>query len=350
VAVAGGPYASETGAVSFDGSASSDSDGDALTYRWDFGDGGTSTAVKPSYTYVQDGNYQVKLTVTDSKGAASPPAGTTAAVTRPVTFVGAGNIATCGMPNDEKTAALLDSIPGTVFTAGDNAFPDGTDSDYVACYAPSWGRHKARTYAVLGNHEYQNRGDLGKADGSFNYFGDRVGPRGLGYYSYNVGTWHIIVLNDKGAGGIDPTSPQGQWLADDLAKNTSRCTIALWHVPLFLSSNVAGWTVNIEHKSIWDALYAAGVDIVINGQQHNYERFAPMSPDGQRDPEHGIREFSVGTGGESVENFTVIHPNSEVRAAVYGVLKLTLKSGGYDWQFVPVPGATFTDSGSGTCH
>jgi PKD repeat protein len=348
--VVGGPYTSGDGTVSFDGSASTDSDGDALTFQWTFGDGATSTVVKPSHTYDADGNYAVSLVVTDSKGLASSPAGTTAAVSRTVTFVGAGNIATCGTNNDEATAKLLDAIPGTVFTVGDNAFPNGTDSDYVNCYAPAWGRHKARTYATLGNHEYQNRGDQGNAQASFDYFGDRVGPRDLGYYSYNLGAWHIIVLNDKGSSGIDPASPQGRWLAADLAANTTRCTIAMWHVPLFLSSNIPGWTVNPDHKSIWDALYAAGVDIVINGQQHNYERFAPMNPDGAVDAGRGIREFNVGTGGESVDVFSVVHPNSEVRAATFGVLKLSLRADSYSWEFVPIAGATFSDSGSGSCH
>jgi len=353
IAVAGGPYTSADGTVRFDGSASSDSDGDPLTFRWAFGDGATSDAVKPSHTYAQDGSYTVTLGVTDNKGAASTPAGTMALVSRPVVFVGAGNIATCGTSNDEATAQLLDSIPGTVFTAGDNAFPNGSDSNYVACYGPSWGRHKARTYAVLGNHDYQNLGDKGDARPSFDYFGDRLGPRGLGYYSYDLGAWHIIVLNDKGAYvGLDPASPQAQWLAADLAQNTRRCTLALWHIPLFLSSNSAGYTVNPEHKAIWDVLYAAGVDVVINGQQHHYERMAPMNPDGAVDQARGMRQFNVGTGGgDGVMLPTVaVHPNSEKRAAVFGVLKLTLKLDSYDWEFVPVAGATFSDTGSGTCH
>jgi hypothetical protein len=231
---------------------------------------------------------------------------------------------------------------------GDNAFPDGSDSVYAACYSPSWGRHKDRTFAVLGNHDYQR----GNANGSFTYFGDRAGPAGRGYYSYDLGAWHIIVLNDNMPYvAFDPASPQGQWLAADLANNTTkRCTIAMWHVPLFLSSFTKGYTVNPERKPLWDALYAAGVDIVLNGQQHHYERLAPMTPAGDLDEARGIREFNVGTGGESLSNPPEIHPHSEVRGAVFGVLKLTLKSDSYDWQFVPVAGASFSDSGSGSCH
>ena len=349
VAVVGGPYTSADGSVSFDGSASSDSDGDALTYQWTFGDGATSTVVKPTHTYDVDGNYAVSLVVTDSKGLASSPAGTTAAISRAVTFVGAGNIGTCGTNDDEATAKLLDAIPGTVFTLGDNAFQNGSAADYGDCYNPTWGRHKARTNPTLGNHDYQ----LGHATGAFDYYSDRAGPRDKGYYSYDVGAWHVIVLNDNtGYVSIAPDSPQGQWLAADLAANTKRCTIAMWHVPLFLSSNAEGYTQNPERKTLWDVLYAAGVDIVLNGQQHHYERFAPMAPNGTLDPAAGIREFNVGTGGgDGVLLPTVaIHPNSEVRTATFGVIKFSLRADSYSWEFVPVAGATFSDSGSGSCH
>ena len=353
VAVVGGPYTSADGVVTFDGSASSDSDGDALTYSWTFGDGGTSAVVKPSHTYVQDGNYGVSLTVTDAKGAHSDPSNTIAQISRPapaIVFMGASNIATCGSTNDERTAQLIEAEPNAVvFTIGDNAFPNGSDSDYVTCYSPSWGRLKDRTHPTLGNHEY----NLGNARGSFDYFGDAAGPRDKGYYSYDLGaTWHVIVLNDNTPYvQYAPGSDQATWLAADLAANTRRCTIAMWHVPLFQSSNTRGYTTNSERTSLWTMLYDAGVDIVLNGQPHHYERLKPMTPAGTVDEATGIREFNAGTGGESAMLPTVaIHPNSEVRSDAFGVLKLTLKADSYDWAFVPVAGASFSDSGSGSCH
>jgi len=355
VAVAGGPYNSATGTISVDGSQSSDPDaGDVLTFRWNFGDGTTGDSVKMSHTYQNDGNYNVSLIVTDNKGA-KDTASTTAgiAIEHGAVLIGAGNIATCGTTNDDKTAQIIDALPNAaVFTTGDNVFEHGNDSEYVSCYGPSWGRFLSRTHPTLGNHDYDNGSSDGA--GSFQYFGDRI-PAGTGYYSYDVGTWHVIVLNDKG--GTDPNNPgldqaQMAWLQSDLDQHQNqKCTIAMWHVPLFQSSNTPNWTVNPGHKPIWDMLYAAGVEIVLNGQQHNYERFAPMTPAGDVDSTNGIREFNVGTGGESVDNFTVaIHPHSEVRAAAFGVLKLSLKPDSYDWQFVPIDGATFSDSGSGTCH
>ena len=261
-------------------------------------------------------------------------------------LVGAGNIATCGGDGDEATANLLDAIPGTVVTLGDNAFPHGTLADYTNCYDPSWGRHKSRTYAVLGNHDY----DMGNADGAFDYFGDRAGPRGLGYYSVDLGAWHVIVLNDNIPFG--PGSAQDQWLVNDLAANTQRCTLAMWHVPLFLSSNFDAYTVNDDRRPLWNRLYTAHTDLVLNGHVHHYERFAPMQPDGTRDDATGIREINVGTGGESMDEVTTvaIHPNSEVRGFTFGVLKVTLEDGAYTWEFVPVAGESFTDSGQGVCH
>ena len=365
VAVAGGPYNTTSGTITVDGSKSSDPDaGDVLTFVWNFGDGTTGDSAKMSHTYQNNGNYTVSLQVSDNHGAKNT-ATTTALVNIEVfpILVGAGNVATCGTSNDDKTAHIIDSLlpqasadmgGGMVFTTGDNVFQHGTDSEYVNCYSPSWGQFVSRTHPTLGNHDYDNGGS--DASGSFQYFGNRImGAPGLGYYSYDLGKWHVIVLNDKGDTdasfkGMD--AAQASWLQADLdAHKDAKCTIAMWHVPLFQSSNTPGWTVNPGHKPIWDALYAAGVDVVLNGQQHNYERFKPMTPDGAVDETNGIREFNVGTGGESVDNFTVaIHPNSETRAAVYGVLKLTLKTNSYDWQFIPIAGETYTDSGTGTCH
>ncbi len=259
-------------------------------------------------------------------------------------LVGAGDIADC---DASPTAALLDNIPGTVFTAGDNAYPNGSSSDYSQCYDPSWGRHKARTRPSPGNHDHNTSG----AAGYFGYFGAQAGPAGLGYYSYELGAWHIISLDseyDYGV-GIDPTSPQGQWLRADLAATTKRCILAYWHYPRFSSGSNHGSDPALQ--TFWDALYAAGATIVISGHDHEYERFAPQAPDGTADPVRGIREFVVGTGGAGLYSLGTPLPNSEVgNDNSHGVLKLTLSDGSYTWEFIPVAGDSFRDSGSGTCH
>ena len=275
------------------------------------------------------------------------------ASTRDVVLVGAGDIADCSDPEGtgstggEDTATLLDGITGTVFTAGDNAYPYGTDADFNDCYGPSWGRHKARTYPAPGDHEYLATNE---ASGYFNYFGAVAGDPSKSYYSYNLGEWHIVVLNTKcgPAGGCGDDSPELRWLKEDLAANPKACTLAYWHHPLFSSGHHGN---NAYIKPIWNALYAANADVVVNGHDHDYERFAPQDPAGVADPVRGIREFVVGTGGAALRPFETIEPNSEVRNAdTHGVLKLTLHPTGYDWEFVPVAGETFTDSGSGRCH
>jgi hypothetical protein len=255
-------------------------------------------------------------------------------------FVGAGDIASCLYDTDEATAKLLDNIPGTVFTLGDNAYRYGTPADFKHCYAPTWGRHKSRTRPAPGNHDYNTAG----AAGYFDYFGAAAGDRSMGYYSYDLGTWHLIALNseiDQSAG-----SAQEQWLRADLAAHPNFCTLAYWHKPHF-SSGDHGY--NPDSQALWQALYEAGADVILNGHDHDYERFAPQNPNGQADPQ-GIREFVVGTGGNSLEPLTKIQPNSEVRNdSTYGVLKLTLHATSYDWQFVPIAGQTFTDAGTADC-
>lgn len=262
------------------------------------------------------------------------------------TILVAGNIATCGTTNDEATATLLESLSGTVFALGDNAFPDGSAVAYRDCYDPSWGRHKARTYAALGNHEY----NLGNAAASFDYFGSRAGPRELGYYSLDLGNWHVVVLNVNDAVSFEEGSAQDQWLQADLAANSKVCTIAFWHNPRFFSSNTLGWTSNAFITALWERLYDAGVDLVVNGHQHHYERFPPMTPTGSPDEARGIRQFNAGTGGESTEMPVAIAQHSEVRSDAFGILRLTLDAGTYAWEFVPVVSGQFSDSGTGTCH
>ncbi|WP_331096339.1 metallophosphoesterase family protein [Archangium sp.] len=261
--------------------------------------------------------------------------------TPPEVLVGAGDIASCAVEGDEATAALLDGVAGTVFTLGDNAYPDGTAQDFERCYAPSWGRHRQRTRPTPGNHEYHSA----KAGPYFDYFGTAAGEPGKGYYSYELGAWHVVVLNSElelGAGSV-----QEQWLRADLKASTKRCTLAYWHRPLFSSGPDRDTT---DVKPLWTALYEAGAEVVLGGHDHLYERFAPQTPEGKADPERGIRQFVVGTGGMTLYPFGAPLANSERRdASTLGVLKLTLEDGAYAWEFLSVRGGV-TDQGRGTCH
>ena len=263
-------------------------------------------------------------------------------------LVGAGDIASCDdLAGAYATAKLIEKIPGTVFAAGDLAYPDGSDEQFANCYGPTWGRFKDRTRPAPGNHEYHSG-----ATGYTRYWGAVAGDPARAYYSYDLGQWHIIALNSECAevGGCDETSVQGKWLQQDLAEHPAGCTLAYFHKPLFSSGLAHG--NDPQMKALWQMLYHAGADVVIGGHDHDYERFAPQDPDGNADAKHGIREFVVGTGGKNSHRFfTIPRPNSESRQAdTFGVLKLTLHPKSYDWQFVPEEGKTFSDSGSGDCH
>jgi len=261
-------------------------------------------------------------------------------------IVAAGDIADCSSDGDEATARLVGGIEGTVLTLGDNAYEDGTAQDFSECYEPSWGQFKERTRPAPGNHEYETEG----ASAYFDYFGDGAGQPGKGYYSYDLGQWHMVALNSNCEDvGCTASSPQVKWLEADLAKDAKTCTLAYFHYPLFSSGEYRPGIREV--KPLWEALYAADADVVLNGHDHNYQRFAPQDPDGKADPQRGIREFVVGTGGRS--HYTILGPiaNSEVyNDETYGVLKLTLRPEGYEWRFIPVEGETFTDSGSARCH
>ncbi|PYO39625.1 MAG: alkaline phosphatase, partial [Gemmatimonadetes bacterium] len=202
-------------------------------------------------------------------------------VVAPPVLVGAGDIADCTRNQDSLTANLMDTIPGTVFADGDNAYPDGSSTVYKNCYNPTWGRFKARTKPVPGNHDYLTSG----ASGYFNYFGSAAGASGKGYYSYDLGTWHVVALNSNIAMNVG--SPQEVWLKADLAKSTKRCTLAYWHHPLFSSGNEGA---HPETQPLFQDLYDAGAEVVVVGHDHDYERFAPQSPNGVADSLHGIRE------------------------------------------------------------
>jgi len=254
-----------------------------------------------------------------------------------VVLVGAGDISSCSNDNDEATARLLDSIPGTVFTAGDNAYEDGTYTEYTNCYNPTWGRSFSRTHPSPGNHEYDAPG----AAGYFKYFNNVAA-----YYAYNLGSWRVYSLDSE----IDVTSTSAEvtWLTSDLASHPSLCVLAYWHQPRWSSGSTHG--SNSSMQSLWSTLANAGTDLVINGHEHNYERFTEMDASGAA-ASPGLREIIVGTGGESHYPFGTPLSTSQVRNnSTFGVIKLTLSSGSYAWQFVPVAGSTFTDSGSSKCH
>ena len=270
----------------------------------------------------------------------SPPAPAPVIVPDAV-LVGAGDVGLCGVPEVEATARLLESVPGTVMALGDLAYPSGSSHDYAACYDPTWGRVKARTRPAPGNHDYETQ----QAAPYFSYFGDNAGPSGLGYYSYRAGAWLVLSLNSNIPASAD--SPQAMWVRETLASNPSSCTLAYWHHPLFSSGPNGD---NAVMRDIWRILQDGGADVVITAHDHIYERFAPQDATGHVDRAHGLREFVAGTGGGHLYSPKAIKPNSEVIGDAHGVLKLTLKAGSYDWQFVPIAGKSFTDFGSAGCH
>jgi hypothetical protein len=254
-------------------------------------------------------------------------------------LAGAGDIGMCGSSGPEATAKLLDGIDGIVFTAGDNAYFQGSVQQFRECYDPSWGRHKGRTRPAPGNHEYETPG----AAPYFAYFGSNAGPAGLGYYSFDAGEWHIVSLNSNIA--MTAGSAQATWLRDDLTAHTRPCTAAIFHHPLF-TGGPNGPTP--DARDLWRVLYDAGADIVINGHDHLYQRFAPQNPQGASDS-RGIREFVVGTGGAELYTLSRMPPNLETSTSAFGVLKLTLRSGSYDWQFLSIDGSS-PDSGHDVCR
>src|SRR5918993_4657193 len=327
--------------------------------------------------------------------------------TTTVTLVGAGDIANCTHNNDEDTAQLLGStlrsltpdgsLPppeqARVLAMGDNAYPRGTRAQFANCYdnyrlsvgtrydstRPAWwGQYKDRTMPVLGNHEYMNSDDPSIASKPyFDYFSANqlVGFKepaapvpndpnnnqfgltfGKGYYSYDLGSWHIVALNSncEKVGGCSETSPQGQWLQQDLTAHPAQCTLTYFHHPLY-ATGTGTRTPNV--KPFWDMLYSSGADVILSGHAHRYERHAPRNPDGQLDSTNGIRQFVVGTGGEpgGSEIDTTQVPNYQepldiVQIGTFGIIKLDLGANSYSWTFVPIAGQTFTDSGSGQCH
>ena len=268
--------------------------------------------------------------------AKSPPA---------AILLAAGDIADCSWDGAQLTAGLIESRPGTVAAIGDTAYPTGSASDYANCYQPTWGRFKSRTRPALGNHEYLTAG----AGAYFAYFGRKAAPPG-GYYSYRLGSWHIVVINSNcdQIGGCGPGSKQLRWLRADLANHPARCTLAYWHHPRFSSGPHGS---NEVMQPVWAALVKAGADVVLSGHDHLYQRFAPLDASGRIDPAGGIREFVVGTGGGSL--YPAVRPIAASRKIIehWGILRLKLGSNRYYWRFLSTnPTGRVLDSGSGACH
>ncbi len=260
-------------------------------------------------------------------------------VTPPV-LVGTGDIGSCLAVRDDETGRMLDSIAGVVFTVGDNDYSDATPAPaYGVCYPSSWARHLPRTRPAPGEDDVRN----GTLNDYYGFFGAAAAPP-LGYYSYDLGTWHIVVLNTT------PTADTAQlrWLEDDLADHPALCTLAITHRPRFSSGNTGSAPIQ---GAVFQRLYDAGVEILLSGNDHDYERFAPQAPDQTADPD-GVVQFVVGTGGKShgTINFPLEANSVAHNDDTYGVLRLVLRPGGYDWRFIPTPDRTFTDAGSATCH
>ncbi len=294
------------------------------------------------YRYVALAAGILSLGCTDTRYQSTDPLSPDMAGTAvPVILVGAGDIAGCPSNyKDEATARLLDGIAGTVFTLGDNVYEHATAADFKNCYGPSWGRHRARTRPSIGNHEYHTLGGAPYRS----YFGTRAaGPSGRSYYSYNLGEWHIVVLDSERY-----YADQATWLKADLAANPRRCTLAYWHQPYFTSGDLPP---KLVLKNLFTILYNAGAEVVVSGHNHIYERFYPQDPSGKANLARGIRNFVVGTGGAPLLPMRAKTPNLQVRQnSAHGVLKFSLYPTWYKWEFIPVAGKTFRDSGSNNCH
>ena len=301
---------------------------------------------------------KIPVQITPAPAAASAEQ---VALTGASIMIGAGDIAVCGTDGDERTAKLVDSVlrvdsvakvHDEVFTLGDNAYPDGSASNFALCFTPSWGdstkRIMKKIHPAPGNHEHQSVG----AAPYYQYFGSHAGSSKKGYYSYDVGEWHVIVLNSEiivNSGFTDAErKAQEDWLRNELKGTQKLCTMAYWHHPRFSS----GWHGDdTSLQPIWQILYDGGVDLILNGHDHEYERFLPQNPLGALDSAKGMAEYIVGTGGGDLRGFrSNPSPNSAARVQGYfGVLKLTLGKGEYRAAFLDVSGRVWDPSG-GKCH
>ncbi len=266
-------------------------------------------------------------------------------------LLAAGDIAECDNQGDEATARILAEYPdATIATLGDNAYDAGTLQEFENCYDPSWGQFKDRTRPATGNHDHSTTNAQGFAD----YFGSAGGPYDKYYYSYDLGSWHVVVLNSDcwRVDGCAVDDPQAEWLRRDLEQHQAICTLAVWHRPPFSSGRYGEPTETARVRPLWRVLNEQGADVLLTGHEHSYERFQPMDAEGRSDEATGVRLFVVGTGGGNLRPFeNPPLPTTATRQAdSWGVLKLDLGTDGYDWRFLPVSGSSYSDSGSGTCH
>jgi acid phosphatase type 7 len=326
-----------------------------------FNEWGDGTAVEAGWEWPTSSGYGAYLDALHNNGSEPP--------SDPV-IMAAGDIS-CGASTgaacrqQATSDIILRAKPDAVLTLGDTQYECGDLADFKKFYAPSWGRVKAITHPAVGNHEYTTSKSADNdcynrpsgAPGYYTYFDQPASPQDdrchrncRGYYSFDIGAWHLIAINSNCTriGNCAAGDPQVRWLQKDLAAHKNTCVLAYWHHPRYSSGHHGNQK---EMVPIFGVLYKAGADLVLVGHDHDYERFAPQTADGKADPARGIREFVVGTGGRNLTGFKRIHRNSEVHnAKTFGVLKLTLHPRSYDWLFVPEDGKTFSDAGSANCH
>jgi hypothetical protein len=275
----------------------------------------------------------------EQRGPEMAPTGASAEAGQPEIILAAGDIAGCASHyQDELTAKMLVNMPGTILPLGDVVYQYGTRWQFRNCYDPSWGQLLSRSRPTPGNHEYRTE----EAGPYYEYFGERAGPPGKGYYTYTLGSWRIYSLNSE-----RHIPEQTIWLRRHLRNNPSTCVLAYWHKPLYTSGPVPPTP---EVRPLFNELWKARAEVVLNGHNHSYERFDPQDADSNY-REHGVREFVIGTGGAQLEPPTA--PPAKNSNVLYvegwGVLKMKLEPEEYTWRFVPAPGSPKADSGSAKC-
>ena len=259
---------------------------------------------------------------------------------RTAIVLGVGDIGMCNRPGVAETARLVAGLEGLLLLAGDIAYFQGSAANFRDCFNPEWGRFRDRWYATPGNHEYESAG----AGPYFDYFGDAAGHDRTGYYATTVGDWLVLMLNSNIPAGRG--SAQWEFARQQLDRQRTPCTMAVWHHPLFSSGPNGG---NAHMRDMWSLLEAARAEVVLNGHDHLYERFGRQQADGTADPANGVRQFTAGTGGADLYNFVRAAPNSEARIMQYGVVRFTLRPALFEWAFLGVDGSV-SDSGLDTCR